>query len=149
MIDPFSLPWIITSSRLIIWLRRREELSKAYINLTPGDLFADLRQPNGRFCVKISDRLYSPQSAHAVARKWIDTITATWHHENNKSKATRCLLLSEVIVKLEKTRNTGEVRTCNTSVSSQALFHCAYFYILLIWCLNILNLEYSGTLTLF
>ena len=36
-----------------------EEPSIAYINLIPGDLFAELRQANDQFRVKISDRLYS------------------------------------------------------------------------------------------
>ena len=41
----------------------KEKPSIAYINLIPGDLFPDLRQANDRFCVKISDRLYSHQAS--------------------------------------------------------------------------------------
>ena len=42
---------------------KEKEPSIAYINLIPGHLFADLRQPNDHFCVKISDRLYSHQTS--------------------------------------------------------------------------------------
>ena len=40
-----------------------EEPSIAYLSLIPGELFDDLGQANDRFCVKISDRLYSHQTS--------------------------------------------------------------------------------------